>query len=256
MQAVHARHARCERHLHDARADHDQRAIRDSRLCVVVLSAHQALSTMDMALIRLISQRQSREVIIFVNRIDELSDPASQVPEIHRSILETLRSTTGRPRTRSSSAARSGRIAVSEGKIDEMTDDRPRSARYQLDPSRLAEQAMRPGRRPAGVWACRACRRFGRALGQRMYEGPVPRGAQTVIAARRCQPAAGIAGRGRSGPASGATDGSAEPDDDAAAGRTPQRCDPDRAASRAIEKLTHLTDHVGKDFTNRDRPEL
>lgn len=66
------------------------RAIRESRLCVVVLSAHQALSTVDMALIRLISNIPSREVFIFVNRIDELSDPARQVPEIRESIQKTL----------------------------------------------------------------------------------------------------------------------------------------------------------------------
>ncbi len=67
------------------------RAIRDSRICVVVLSAHQALSSVDMALIRLISNIRAREVIIFVNRIDELSDPANQVPEIMASIRETLK---------------------------------------------------------------------------------------------------------------------------------------------------------------------
>lgn len=67
------------------------RAIRDSRICVVVLSAHQALSSVDMALIRLISNIKSREVLIFVNRIDELSDPANQVPEIRESIRETLK---------------------------------------------------------------------------------------------------------------------------------------------------------------------
>ncbi len=66
------------------------RAIRDSRLCVVILSAHQALSSVDMALIRLISNIRSRDVIIFVNRIDELSDPAKQVPEIESSIRKTL----------------------------------------------------------------------------------------------------------------------------------------------------------------------
>ncbi|MFV2033616.1 MAG: dynamin family protein [Halocynthiibacter sp.] len=66
------------------------RAIRDSRLCVVVLSAHQALSSVDMALIRLISNIKSREIVIFVNRIDELSDPSMQVPEIRESILATL----------------------------------------------------------------------------------------------------------------------------------------------------------------------
>ncbi|NNK67942.1 MAG: hypothetical protein HKO95_14540 [Rhodobacteraceae bacterium] len=66
------------------------RAIRESRICVVVLSAHQALTTVDLALIRLIANLPSREVLIFVNRIDELADPAQQIPEIHDSILETL----------------------------------------------------------------------------------------------------------------------------------------------------------------------
>ncbi|WP_246227561.1 dynamin family protein [Roseobacter ponti] len=66
------------------------RAIRDSRICVVVLSAHQALSSADLALIRLITHVRSRDVIIFVNRIDELSDPASEVPMIARSISDTL----------------------------------------------------------------------------------------------------------------------------------------------------------------------
>jgi len=70
-------------------------ALRDSRICVVVLSAHQALSSMDMGLIRLIANVKSREVIIFVNRIDELSDPAAQVPEIRDSILQTLADNNG-----------------------------------------------------------------------------------------------------------------------------------------------------------------
>ncbi|WP_298837008.1 dynamin family protein [uncultured Roseobacter sp.] len=66
------------------------RAIRDSRLCVVVLSAHQALSSTDLALIRLIAHVKSRDVLIFVNRIDELSDPSTQIPQIAESIAETL----------------------------------------------------------------------------------------------------------------------------------------------------------------------
>lgn len=66
------------------------RSIRESRLCVVVLSAHQALSSTDLALIRLISQVKSRDVVIFVNRIDELADPAAQIPQIAQSIEDTL----------------------------------------------------------------------------------------------------------------------------------------------------------------------
>lgn len=65
-------------------------AVRDSRVCVVVLSAHQALTSTDMGLIRLISNMKSRDVIIFVNRIDELQNPAVQCAEIEKSIRETL----------------------------------------------------------------------------------------------------------------------------------------------------------------------
>ncbi len=65
-------------------------AIRDSRICVVVLSASQALTSVDMGLIRMISNLKSREVVIFVNRIDELADPARQIPEIEASIRQTL----------------------------------------------------------------------------------------------------------------------------------------------------------------------
>ncbi|MEO0371048.1 MAG: dynamin family protein [Pseudomonadota bacterium] len=71
------------------------KAIRGSQLCVVVLAAHQALSTVDLALMRLISNLKSRDVVIFVNRIDELSDPDNQVPEIRESILNTLKTHQG-----------------------------------------------------------------------------------------------------------------------------------------------------------------
>jgi signal recognition particle receptor subunit beta len=70
-------------------------AIRESRLCLVVLSAGQALTTVDMGLIRLITNLNSRDVIIFVNRIDELADPVNQISEIEQSIRETLREKNG-----------------------------------------------------------------------------------------------------------------------------------------------------------------
>ncbi|MCC1493801.1 dynamin family protein [Cognatishimia sp. F0-27] len=66
-------------------------ALRGSRLCVMVLAASQALTSVDLALVRMISNVKSRDVIIFVNRIDELSDPGREVPEIRESIRETLR---------------------------------------------------------------------------------------------------------------------------------------------------------------------
>lgn len=67
------------------------RAIRESRICVVVLAAHQALSSVDLALIRMIANVKSREVLIVVNRIDELPDPKAQIPEIRDSIRQTLK---------------------------------------------------------------------------------------------------------------------------------------------------------------------
>lgn len=66
-------------------------ALRDSRVCVVVLTASQALSTVDLGLIRMLSNLQAEQVVIFVNRIDELSDPAAQVPEIEASLRATLK---------------------------------------------------------------------------------------------------------------------------------------------------------------------
>ncbi|WP_300035028.1 dynamin family protein [uncultured Roseobacter sp.] len=71
------------------------RAIRDSRLCVVVLSAHQALSSTDLALIRLIAHVKSRDVLIFVNRTDELADPPAQINQISKSIADTLEAHNG-----------------------------------------------------------------------------------------------------------------------------------------------------------------
>lgn len=65
-------------------------AISESRVCVVVLSAHQALSTMDMALLRIICSVEAREVLIFVNRIDELPDPTGEAEKIKSSIEKTL----------------------------------------------------------------------------------------------------------------------------------------------------------------------
>lgn len=66
-------------------------ALRGSRLCVVVLSAQQALSSVDLGLIRLMSSVKSRDILLFVNRIDELADPVAAVPEIRDSLQNTLR---------------------------------------------------------------------------------------------------------------------------------------------------------------------
>lgn len=67
------------------------RSLRGSELCVVVLSAHQALTTVDIALMRIIANLESRQIILFVNRVDELANPAAQIEEIHAGIKQTLK---------------------------------------------------------------------------------------------------------------------------------------------------------------------
>ncbi|MEM6740425.1 MAG: dynamin family protein [Pseudomonadota bacterium] len=98
-------------------------ALRDSRLCVVVLSAHQALSTVDMALLRLIANVRSREVVIFVNRIDELPEPATQIPEIRAAIRDTLATQPGLEDVEILfGSARWATLALS-GRLSEMSDE-------------------------------------------------------------------------------------------------------------------------------------
>ncbi|MDO6590355.1 hypothetical protein DS901_11370 [Loktanella sp. D2R18] len=62
-----------------------------SNICVIVLSAHQALSTVDIGLINIIMGLHHEQVVLFVNRIDELEDPKEQTVEIKKYIQRTLK---------------------------------------------------------------------------------------------------------------------------------------------------------------------
>ncbi|TCP44241.1 dynamin family protein [Rhodovulum marinum] len=144
-------------------------AIRDSRLCVLVLSAHQALSTVDMALIRLISAVKAREVVIFVNRIDELSDPAAQVAEIRESIRATLRKHEGPAEAPILfGSAVWGQHAL-QGTLAQMSED----SRAALDA--LARHDGLDGgaaaATPEDVWTASGIPALYRALGERVAEG-------------------------------------------------------------------------------------
>ncbi|TCM88163.1 dynamin family protein [Rhodovulum steppense] len=144
-------------------------AIRDSRLCVLVLSAHQALSTVDMALIRLISAVKAREVVIFVNRIDELSDPAAQITEIRDSIRATLKRHEGpadAPILFGSAVW--GQHAL-EGTLSQMNEASRKSllalARTECVASEGPQDAIE------GVWRLSGIPALYRALGERVAEG-------------------------------------------------------------------------------------
>lgn len=57
---------------------------------IVVLSAHQPLTAVDIALIRILSQQDSKDCIVFVNRIDELDDYATEVPRVLKDVSDRL----------------------------------------------------------------------------------------------------------------------------------------------------------------------
>ena len=65
-------------------------------ICVVVLSAHQALNTVDMGLLRILLAFQSSQIVLFVNRIDELPEPDRQIAEID-GYIRTLLAEQGMP---------------------------------------------------------------------------------------------------------------------------------------------------------------
>jgi hypothetical protein len=155
-------------------------ALRDSRICVVVLSAHQALSSMDMGLIRLISNVKAREVVIFVNRIDELSNPAAQVPEIRDSILQTLADNNGpeNPEVIFGSAYWAN-IAVSN-ELDDIVEDSA-DALYNWAEAALSAEIAGMNTHEL-VWHLSGMPQLYKALSERIAEGS---GAEMMAAARK-----------------------------------------------------------------------
>ncbi|MDQ2067624.1 dynamin family protein [Xinfangfangia sp. CPCC 101601] len=67
------------------------RSMSTASICVLVLSAAQAMNTVDLALVQLLTALEGSRVIVFVNRIDELADPERDIAEIRSSLSRTLR---------------------------------------------------------------------------------------------------------------------------------------------------------------------
>lgn len=145
------------------------RAIRESRTCVVVLSAHQALSTVDMALIRLISNVKSREVIIFVNRIDELRDPANEVPQIRASIEKTLAEYQGPQDAEIIFGSAGWANTALSGRFDEMSDASSEALLNWAD-KRLATQSEKLSVQEV-IWELSGLPALYTALAERIDEG-------------------------------------------------------------------------------------
>ncbi|MCC5973363.1 MAG: dynamin family protein [Rubellimicrobium sp.] len=128
-------------------------AIRESRICIVVLSAPQAMTAMDLALMRLIANVRARDVIVFVNRIDELADPVREVPMIRARIRDTLGQHDGPTDAAVIFGSAFWASACLTGTIDRLPPD---SAHALLDwaPVALGEAPKPPDDDPvATVWA-------------------------------------------------------------------------------------------------------
>ncbi|KIT15277.1 dynamin family protein [Jannaschia aquimarina] len=146
------------------------RALRDSRTCVVVLSAHQALSSTDMGLIRLISNMKSREVVIFVNRIDELADPVTQVAEIRASLIDTLSANDGPSDPQIVFGSAYWANAVLNGTLDDLPEDSA-NALHAYAAHKLGGGAATMG--PDGmVWQLSGLPELYSAVGERLAAGP------------------------------------------------------------------------------------
>lgn len=67
------------------------RSLDKSDVFVVVLSAHQPLTDVDIALIRILAKQDSKDCLIFVNRIDELDDYSTEVPRVVEDVSRRLK---------------------------------------------------------------------------------------------------------------------------------------------------------------------
>lgn len=143
------------------------RAIRESKICVAVLSAHQALNTTDMALIRLIASVKSRQVIIFVNRIDELSDPANQIPEIRESLIDTLAKNGGPEDAEILFGSAYWANAVLTGTLDDMSEDSRAALLNYVD----SRPDLKSDIEEAQVWSLSGVPALFHAFSERIVEG-------------------------------------------------------------------------------------
>ncbi len=67
-----------------------RRALENADIYVVVLTARQALSSADVALLRILRGLHKERICVFINRIDELGDLAREVPAIVRHVQDGL----------------------------------------------------------------------------------------------------------------------------------------------------------------------
>ena len=65
-------------------------SLKKADVFVVTISAHQPLNPADIALLKMLSKHSTKRMIIFVNRCDELGEPAEDLPAILKSLDKRL----------------------------------------------------------------------------------------------------------------------------------------------------------------------
>ena len=108
------------------------RSLDKSDSFVVVLSAHQPLTDVDIALIRILAKQDDKDVMIFVNRIDELDDYETQIPRVIDDVSHRLRAAI--PEINFAIVAGSAYLAD----LAMRDDDEAVQARHEIDTEELA----------------------------------------------------------------------------------------------------------------------
>ena len=146
------------------------RAIRESRMCVVVLAAHQALSSVDLALIRMIANVKSREVDDRGQpdrRIDRSCEPD---PRNSREHSQDADRTSTVPRTpRSSLAVPIGRTMSCVVRFGELSES-SRAALFNWAEAALREDGEDPSVEDM-VWTLSGLPKLLEAVSNRVVEG-------------------------------------------------------------------------------------
>ncbi len=143
------------------------RSLRGSEICLVVLSAHQALNTTDMALVRMISNFEKRQIILFVNRIDELPNPSQQIPEIRASIIETLKSRNAPHDCEIVFGSAKWAESALTGGVNELSDE----SQAALFDWAEANNSIAPDDPDAFLWMLSGVPDLSRAINRRLLEG-------------------------------------------------------------------------------------
>ena len=66
------------------------RSLLNSEIFILILSAHQALTDVDIALVRMVAEHPDKQILVVINRIDELDEFATTAPKVKDDVAKRL----------------------------------------------------------------------------------------------------------------------------------------------------------------------